>query len=79
MYPQTIQCFVQNRDREEFFTRGIVFPFTPYPGLFVGAHRISRVSVCQGNLDGGGEVHVELEPVDDDHASMLRRQGWRLA
>lgn len=55
--------------------RFVNFPFAPFPGMRVGAHKVKRVSVCGGNLDGKGETLVELKKTSID-AEVLRREGW---
>jgi hypothetical protein len=50
-------------------------PIQPFIGLWVGALQVKRVFVNQGGEDGS--CQLEYEPVDDTHAHILLKQGWR--
>ena len=60
------------------YSRDVVFPCFPYPGLIVGAFTVKSVEVCQGNLDGSGSISVQFRRVDRSHGNLLESQGWKL-
>ena len=75
-----LACFLD--DGDGLWTRDIDFPCFPYPGLLVGSMRVRTVSVCQGDLDGDGDIEVELErchsePMSNMDYDILREQGWK--
>lgn len=59
--------------------RKIVFPdgCFPYPGMGVGSHTVKKVNVCQGDLDGSGQVIVEFKRKDASDRVTFDRQGWK--
>lgn len=60
-----------------FLARDVTFPCFPYPGLHVGAHQVARVLVCQGDLDGEGDIEVEFKRWPDGDEGLLRGLGWQ--
>jgi hypothetical protein len=70
-----IRCWIDRKDG--FWSRDVEFPFTPFIGMVVGAEMVVvQVLVCQGDLDGKGEVEVRLES-DAEFDEFLPLHGWR--
>jgi hypothetical protein len=72
-----LTCFKQSYDRQGLWRRKIVFPCFPFPGLEVGSHKVVTVSVCQGDLDGEGEIQVHLDDAVKNEEAILEGHGWR--
>jgi hypothetical protein len=68
--------WMKDANGEGFWERMIEYPFPPHKGLIVGGvGKIKKVCVCQGGLDGTGEVTVQLRT--DDGSVNLEKYGWK--
>lgn len=73
-----LPCYLEWRSG--LWQREITFPFPPFPGMIVGGGLVvDQVIVCQGSLDGDGEVKVRLK--DQYHETetnkwIMEGQGW---
>lgn len=76
-----LKCWMHDAEsigETHFWNREITFPAFPYPGLCVGGHKVKRVYVCQGGLDGGEKAGVEVElKATETPAEVLEAQGWK--
>lgn len=71
-----LMCVVPDDEGGGHWRRHIRFPFTPFPGLEVGSlGPVTRVLVCQGDLDGAGGVEVHFAPNCLDRG-ILASHGW---
>lgn len=48
----------------------------PYPGVSIGALKVKEVFLLQGHRETN---EISCEPVDDGHAEILRKNGWKHA
>jgi hypothetical protein len=69
-----LKCFIESEGGH--WEREVTFPCFPYPGLFVGWHEVEEVFVCQGDLDGKGDIEVKFKKAPKDTANILKSQGW---
>lgn len=70
-----LRCF-KNDPSGGCWVRHVTFPFPPYPGLCVGSHVVKEVFVCQGELDGTGDVEVRLDDAKEGEEGILEMHGW---
>jgi hypothetical protein len=71
-----LKCFKED-SAGGVWDRHIVFPFPPFPGMCVGSHVVKAVFVCQGDLDGLGDVSVQMEDVEQNEEAILKHHGWK--